>query len=265
MARLRLGIKVSVRDQDDMLKHGPDFVETFIGAEDMLEGIDHLVQGFGSSGLPVVVHVPEFYGDIFVDLATPDEKVWESSFEAVKKSVALADELEARHIVLHPGGNAEGDIDRPAAIKRLRTSLQELSYDKLYLENMPWFYFQARERMVRSNIMVDVSDFEEVLDVIGGITVDVCHGFLSIKGGSMDYLLSFFDLYPGVDRYYHLSDAMPPDGEGLQIGEGAIDWGPIYQRLKGKDAWGIPEIMGGHADGGAGFAKAIEILRTNGL
>lgn len=262
---MKLGIKASAKDIDSMLRHGPDFLETFIGPKDILEGIEDVVQAFSSSGLPTVVHMPEFFGECFVDLAKDDDKAWRISFEAVARTVEIADQLKAKHIVLHPGGASDRDIDRLAAIKRLRASLQELSYDRFYLENMPWFYFQARERMVRSHIMVDVSDFEEVADIIGGMTVDVCHGYLSTEGGSMDYLMTFFDHFPGLDRYFHLSDAMPPDGEGLQIGEGAIDWGPVFDRLRGSDRWAIPEIMDGHVDDGVAFAQALEILRKEGL
>jgi N-acetylneuraminate synthase len=266
---MRLGVKASRKDIDAMmdLEPYPFFVETFLGPEDLLGDLEELAQVFWAPGEPVVIHVPEFVGDVFIDLASSDPKVWQASFVAVARCVKLADLVSAPHIVLHPGGATDGPIERSAAIKRLRASIQELSYDRFYLENMPWFYFQARERRVRSHIMVDVTDFEEVLDVIGGITVDTCHGFLSEAGGSMDYLLALMDGYPDVPKYYHISDALPPDKEGLQIGDGAIDFEPVFERLrkKGNDAWGIPEIMGGHVDRGAGFAEALKILRMEGL
>jgi N-acetylneuraminate synthase len=266
---MRLGVKASRKDIDVMmeLEPYPFFVETFLGPQDLMGDLEELAQVFEAPGEPVVIHVPEFVGDIFIDLASSDPKVWQASFVAVARCVKLAELVHSPRIVLHPGGATDKAIDRSAAIKRLRASIQELSYEKFYLENMPWFYFQAREKRVRSHIMVDVTDFEEVLDVIGGITVDTCHGYLSTEGGSMDYLLALMDSYPGVPKYYHISDALPPDKEGLQIGEGAIDFEPVFERLRqqGDDVWGIPEIMGGHAGKGAGFAKALNTLRSNGL
>lgn len=264
---MKLGVKASADDIGDMLLLGPAFIETFIGRRDLDRGVEGLAAAFAAPGLPIVVHAPEYHHDDFVDLAVDDVALRGRSMDVIRMTVDLADELGARHIVLHPGGIAEGEVDRPACIRRLRGALEEISYERFYLENMPWFYFWAGDRRVRSNIMVDVADFEEVMDLIGGITVDTCHGFLSTEGGSMDYLLSFFDMLPGIPRYVHISDAAPPDGEGLQIGEGSIDWGPVLDRLRarGEDWLGIPEIMGGHEDGGAGFARALEILRKGGL
>jgi len=262
---MRLGVKASVRDIDKMAELDIDFVETFLGPEDLKGDLEKVAQAFEAPGYPVVIHVPEFYGKVFVDLASYNERVWKASFEAVGKCIELADLVCAQHMVLHPGGASEKELEKAPALRRLRRAIQELSYDRFYLENMPWFYFQAREKRVRSHLMVDVTDFEQVIDVISGITVDTCHGYLSDDGGSMDNLLALMDSHPGKEKYYHISDAMPPDDEGLQIGDGEIDFGPVFERLKGKEAWGIPEIMGGHKDGGSAFVEALGILRSAGL
>jgi sugar phosphate isomerase/epimerase len=273
LAGLRLGLKSSVKDVNVISELGPAFLETFIFPRDLIElKIDELVQRFGASGLPVVVHVPEYHGDVFVDLASDDPSVRKSSIEAVNLSIKLADALGSPHIVLHPGGISENGLDRPKAIKRLRKALEELSYERFYLENMPWFYFKARRTpgktvQVKSNIMIAPEDYAIVLDNIAGMTLDICHGFLSTKKGSMKNLLALFDAYPKLPRYLHLSDAKAPDGEGLQLGDGQIDLGPVYDRLRknGKDWWGIPEIMDGHRNGGSGFAKALKILKESGV
>jgi N-acetylneuraminate synthase len=262
---LRLGVKASVRDIDRMAELDVDFVETFLGPKDLKGELKGLAEAFEAPGYPIVIHVPEFHGDVFVDLATYHERSWKESFEAVRRCVELADRVGARHIVLHPGGASEKDLEKAPALRRLRMAIQELSYDRFYLENMPWFYFQAREKRVRSHLMVDVADYEEVIDVIGGITVDTCHSYLSDEGGSMENLLALMDSHPAKDKYYHISDALPPDEEGLQIGTGDIDFGPVFDRLRGKDAWAIPEIMGGHKDGGTAFSEALDILRQAGL
>lgn len=270
---MRLGLKCAVRDLETIMALKPSFIETFLGPWDLADlGAQGLAERFGSTGLPVVVHVPEYHGEVFIDLASGDPKVRATSMDAVRGCIELADLLGSPHIVIHPGGIAEGRVDRAGAIKRLRRSLEKISYDRFYLENMPWFYFRARAiagrtRMVRSNIMIDVKDFGKVRDLVAGMTLDICHGFLSTRKGSMKNLLSLFDEYPNLPRYLHISDAAAPEVEGLQLGDGSIDFGPVVERIKerGKDWWGIPEIMDGHRDGGKGFARAMTFLKARGF
>jgi sugar phosphate isomerase/epimerase len=273
MACLKLGMKCSVKDLDIIMALKPAFLETYIGAWDYIElGLEGLVERFSKARIPIVVHVPEYQGYLFLDIASEDQNIREASLNAVRCYIELADRLGSPHIVLHPGGISEGKLDTDYAIVRLRNSLEELSYDKFYLENMPWFYFRARDvkgmtKRVHSNIMIDVDEYYEVKDLIAGMTLDICHGFLSTKKGSMKNLLSLFDMFPDMPRYLHISDALPPDGEGLQLGKGAIELGPVLDRIKerGTDWWGIPEIMDGHKDGGAGFVEATRYLKERGL
>jgi sugar phosphate isomerase/epimerase len=273
MVGLKLGLKCSFKDLDAISALGPAFLETYLGSKDFLDrGVDALVARFGCAGIPIVIHVPEYYGDVFIDIASEDPNLRKKSLAAVRSCIKLADELHSPHIVLHPGGITEGKLDRPAALKRLRRSLEELSYDRFFVENMPWFYFKARAdkdmtRQVHSNILIDVEDYDEIQDLIAGMTLDICHGFLSTEKGSMKNLLALFDDFPQMPRYLHISDALPPDGEGLPLGKGAIELGPVIDRIKnrGADWWGIPEIMDGHNDGGAGFVEAMRYLKERGL
>jgi N-acetylneuraminate synthase len=60
----------------------------------------------------------------------------------------------------------------------------------------------------------------------------------------------------------HIADAFGDDGEGLQIGEGDIDF-PAMGRLLNQfaaDASFIPEIWQGHKNNGEGFWYALNKL-----
>ena len=50
------------------------------------------------------------------------------------------------------------------------------------------------------------------------------------------------------------------DGEGLQIGEGAIDWVRFFRVLGDYQGTMIPEIWRGHQRRGEGFLIAIQRL-----
>jgi N-acetylneuraminate synthase len=57
--------------------------------------------------------------------------------------------------------------------------------------------------------------------------------------------------------HVHASDAVAPDREGLQVGDGEVD----FSVLMGMSVPVLVEIWNGHADGGAGFRVGIERLR----
>ena len=65
----------------------------------------------------------------------------------------------------------------------------------------------------------------------------------------------------------HIVDAKDLDGEGLQIGEGEIDFSGFVTNLNELkiDAGFIPEIWQGHKDNGRGFIEALNKLQEIGL
>jgi N-acetylneuraminate synthase len=60
--------------------------------------------------------------------------------------------------------------------------------------------------------------------------------------------------------HLHLSDASGLDGEGLQIGDGTIDWVKFFRIAKDFQGTMVPEIWRGHQRGGEGFIIAINRL-----
>ena len=65
--------------------------------------------------------------------------------------------------------------------------------------------------------------------------------------------------------HLHLVDAAGLDGEGLQVGEGEIDFVALGQDLHqvAPQASFIPEIWQGHKNGGEGFWVALERLEKD--
>ncbi len=79
----------------------------------------------------------------------------------------------------------------------------------------------------------------------------------------MRNILDFLNVRERV-KHIHISDALPPTGEGLQIGEGVIDFERIVPEIFKLDVGIIPEVKGGHLNGGEGFGIARErILELN--
>ena len=61
-------------------------------------------------------------------------------------------------------------------------------------------------------------------------------------------------------RHLHISDANGVSGEGLQIGNGSINFLEIFQVLKDVDFSWVPEVWSGHLHNGAGMYQGLKAL-----
>ena len=87
---------------------------------------------------------------------------------------------------------------------------------------------------------------------------DISHSKLACN----EFKLSFDDFtrkVAPITAHFHISDASGVDGEGLQIGDGEIDFQALVNVLDSAcpQASFIPEIWQGHKDCGQGFWVAL--------
>ena len=61
--------------------------------------------------------------------------------------------------------------------------------------------------------------------------------------------------------YLHVADSAGVDGEGLQIGEGEVNWPEIMPIIKSLDVPLVTEIWRGHEKNGEGFKVAAHRLK----
>ena len=63
-----------------------------------------------------------------------------------------------------------------------------------------------------------------------------------------------------MTAHYHISDGTGVDGEGLQIGEGNVEFEKVYKIINkySQDASFIPEVWQGHKNNGEGFWISLE-------
>ena len=75
----------------------------------------------------------------------------------------------------------------------------------------------------------------------------------------------FTTIVAPVTAHIHVGDAAGVSGEGLQIGDGEIDFETLSEALNSCDpnTSFIPEIWQGHKDGGEGFWDALERLKVS--
>lgn len=258
----RLGVMVTLRDFADMIVPGLNFHELLLFDGDLVRIDEPLRQVLRSLWPPVeFVHVQEFVTvggrEELLDLSSDDERVRAESVEAVSRTREVARRLGPVPVVIHPGGVRPSTEDRERLSSNLERSLVELGPSLLLLENMPWYYWLRKSERLLSNLCVSVEDVERFSGLVEGLTLDVCHGYLSRPEGDASFCERFMARLGEKVSHLHVSDAKAPDSEGLQIGEGELD----LMWLIGSSTPILVEIWKGHENGALGFRRGVERLR----
>jgi len=261
---MKLGYMVSLRDVKDLSIDGADFTELLLfGRDSELVNLDVLIDTLHHA-IPRIefVHAPEFIshrgGESLLDLSSEDQSLRHASLRAVRFARDIAAAIGGVRVVVHPGGIRSSVGDREKLLSNLEMSLSKLGPSRLLLENMPWYYWHKGFGRMVANICVTVEDMEQLRPLVEGFALDLCHGYLSRPEGDPGYGEEFLSVFGKKVRHVHVSDARAPDQEGLQIGDGEID----FSVLKRIDVPILVEIWRGHDHNGKGFRLGIERLRA---
>jgi len=221
------------------------------------------------------VHAPEYAHDTLIDLCAADDAQRALSVQRIQKTIDLARALAPQFhldramfprgpkIVMHVGGMwpKPGGYDVAAATKRVLSALKELDSTgvDLLLENLPPYpwYFGGRWF---GHIICDVDNTALLCEESGlGLCFDTSHAALECarSGASM---LAFAERIAPFVRHLHVSDGAGTSGEGLQIGEGSVNFVEVLPVLLENHPTMIPEIWMGHHENGEGFRIALEYL-----
>ena len=268
------GLPVRFHDYAELSRFSnPDFLEFHLSYKDMEIDIESRLSTTWSSGL--VVHSPDlFLNDHILDLASEDEKIFNSSVFEVQRVIDFTRRLKAHFgttgipkIVISMGGsslNAPLPVaERRAGYARIAASIQAMDTAgvKLLAQTLPPFpWYLGGQRYC--NLFVDPTEIANFATEYGiGICLDISHTKLACN-----YLrISFADAIETIAPHalhLHLVDAIGVNNEGVQIGEGDIDWSSLSNQLNRliPDASFIPEIWQGHVDNGQGFWIALNRL-----
>ena len=262
---MRLGIKARYMDAEPLVKLGTDLMEVFVAENDLWDHQNEMEKTFKSishnHGIELVVHNQAYFIDSrnyhLLDLASQDEVLRKKSISIVKKTLNLADKIKASYVIVHPGGIYPNRMQSEILLTNLTKSLKEIDNEWILVENMPWFYIMRNQEIWKSNICIDSEDFFRFSDFVGGMTLDICHAFLTTEEGGNHYIQKMKNDLKEQIKHVHVSDAKPPHHEGMQIGEGLVDFTLLSDFKVGI----VPEIIGGHKNNGEGFLEAIKRLR----
>lgn len=268
------GVPVRYHDTQRFLEIcQPDIIEFHLSYSDMER--DPAAYLSGTYDLGFVVHAPElFAGSKLMDLATADEGLRRYSLEQTQAVIDITRGLKKFFpktkrppIVANIGGFT---MDEPLSAERkaecyriFAASLTELDLDGVELipqtmAPFPWHFGGQRHQ----NIFIfpeESAAFCARHDL--RMCVDISHTKLAANHFGFDFSKGLAQLGPHT-AHLHFGDAKGLDGEGLQIGDGEIDFDEIGAVLR-KHAPGasfIPEIWQGHKNMGEGFWTALERL-----
>jgi sialic acid synthase SpsE/sugar phosphate isomerase/epimerase len=260
---MQWGFTVRFRDYEELLAYKPKMLEfhfTDQDLDDKYPGQDY--------DMPLVVHAPEFWERTLVDLCTSDEKQRRDSIALMQKSIDKAREM-AKHfkgtpkVIVHPGAMT---LDQPIHDNRrlydnLGKSVEQIEAEgaEMLLENLPPHPWYFGGQWV-TNAFMDAAEIRDFI-VPRGLSVcfDTSHNKLYCNWAHVDFYEQVQTLLPYA-HHLHLSDGSGLDGEGLQIGEGNIDWVHFFRVTKDYHGTMIPEIWRGHQHAGQGFLLAIQRL-----
>jgi len=270
---MKLGMKVRKHDLDDMLKFNPSILEFHFSDSDLNLELQ------GQFNQRLIVHCYEYFDRKLLDITSMKETNQVHSKEkslaliqkAIDKTILLSEQFQGNPtMILHPGGYSltEMKIEQVNNMKEMVIdSINQLDTKDItfLMENMPpyaWF-FGGRWY---SNVFLNSDDMIDYCKKTGlKVCYDLCHSQLYCNKNNVSLIDELTNIGPFVE-HYHLSDAEGVDGEGLQIGEGTMDFEKIIPILNTHKEKGFSiEVWKGHEQGGKGFKIFLDEVIKRGM
>jgi len=268
------GLPVRFHDYKDMLSRtNPDLLEFHMSYRDL----DIDPRAVFKSKLPteLVVHgVETFENDHILDLSSSNEEYRSLSIQNLQRCIDQTRVLkeffprtQKPFIIVNAGGFTRDrhlkKDEKVPLYHRVADSLSKLDTQgvEIIIQTMPPYPWLLGGQMFH-NLFLDPEEIKNFCEQYHyRICFDVSHSYLAANHLSIT-LSEYVHLLAPCIAYIHMVDGAGVGEEGLQIGEGTIDFKQLaYELNKFVPAVGfIPEIWQGHENGGEEFWIALERL-----
>lgn len=264
-----IGVKTRFHDFDDYIQTKPKTIEFHCSTEDILS-FDF--RGT-SKDAQLVIHAPEFEGDMLIDFCSGDPKTINRSIEIIQKTIDKSIHLNKQFpkarvkCVMHIGGVDRRKLEESPYeiyLERAMNSFSKLKFNSGDLEFLP------ESMPVRANFFGGehfVSGFtrsEDIVRFCKEFNLKMCFDTSHSQLACNDLGRSLYDFIDEVKPYIshcHIADAKGIHGEGLQIGEGEIDFEKVFDKLKDVSFTACGEVWSAHLNGGREFLKTLHKLQ----
>jgi N-acetylneuraminate synthase len=268
------GVPVRYHDfQSILAKSNPDFLEFHLSYKDMEQDISQYFDKVYDMDL--VVHSPDLFpGDHLLNLADLDSNSRKRSISELQRVIDITRSLKpffsntSKTLVVASLGGFTKDAhlsqnERYHLYELVADSLSQLDTNGVEilpqtLPPFPW-YFGGQ---LFCNLFVDYKDTVEFCQKYGyRICFDISHSKLACNYFHWSFK-EFVDCVAPYTGHLHIVDATGVDGEGLQIGDGEVDFYALAESINSliPNVSFIPEIWQGHKNNGEGFWIALERL-----
>jgi len=268
------GIPVRYHDFSSLTENiNLDFVEFHLSYKDLDVDISEFVPS--NQSISLAVHAPELFPqDHLLDLGSFDFEYRLQSIKETQKVIDHALELSARFpktdelvVVVNVGGwDSTGFISKVDKLKKydlVKNSFSRLNLTgvKIAIQTMPPFPWHFGGQSYH-NLFLDPDEIKSFCEDTGlSICLDVSHSMMACNYYNWD-LYQFVEKISPYIVHMHIVDAKGVDGEGVQIGEGDVDFKRLGAVLLKElpDVQFIPEVWQGHKNKGEGFWNALDYL-----
>ncbi len=255
-----------------------DFVEFHLSYNDLEVNLESIFNE--KQKIEFAVHAPElFSGDHLLDLTSDDDSYREHSISELNKVCNITRELKNYFpktkqpvIVLNVGGfSSNGFLSKDEISLRYSTLKESLSMiDKNGVEpiiqTMPPFPWHFGGQSYH-NLFVNPKEIAQFCSETGyRICYDVSHTMMACNYYNWNLSDTTKLLGPHI-AHMHVVDALGDDGEGVQIGQGDVDFDLLAEDLNvvAPNIMFLPEVWQGHKNNGEGFWTALDFLENKNL
>lgn len=271
------GVPVRYHDYKALLsKTNPDLLEFHLSYRDLDLDFRTFI-GTPYPELDLAIHSPElFAGDHIMDLCSLDDDYRQHSVRELQRVINLTRSLrecfpktQRPVIVTNVGGYS---LDRPLNASeievrgsKLAESLAQLDADGVEVipQTMPPYPWHMGGQRFH-NLFVEAAGTVAICRALGvRVCFDVSHSKLACNQLKHSFK-EFVEQVGPHTAHLHIADCLGVDGEGLQVGEGDMDFLALGQDLDlaCPQASFIPEVWQGHKNDGEGFWHALAQLET---
>lgn len=251
----------------------PDFLEFHFSYKDLEIDIDEVFSE--KLDMSFTTHLPDLFGgDFLVDLASRDEAHWERSIAEVQRTIDITRDLtkyftlddDPVMVVTMGGFTKDGHLPagaRAEKYERIGEALHRLDASgvRLAAQTLPPYPWLMGGQQYHNLFLDprDTAEFAQAYDT--SLCLDISHTVLAANFLGMP-LSDAVEILAPHSIHLHLVDGTGVDGEGVQVGEGDVDWASLGRQLRrlAPEASFIPEIWQGHVNNGEGFFTALDRL-----
>ncbi len=259
------GLITRFADFKDIMSYNPDVIEFHLTANDLQAGFTPDKKNHQK----LIVHAPEYIGEKLFDLCSGNEEIRTASVKMAQKTIDFTQYLSkyfegVPKVIVHPGAmSLNTKLDKAKLKKALFDSLCDINKKgvELLFENLPPYpwYFGGQWKGNYFMNADEISSFCSEADI--NICFDLSHAALYCNAKNKS-LIKYIKKVKQYIKHIHFADGYGLDGEGVQIGEGDIDFDEIMPLFDDFRKTGVLEYGRGLCKKEKGLLEACLKLKN---